>query len=73
MKPEDVNCDGCIQAGKLVFRFCNTCSVRGCVLERSLRNCAYCSEYPCKKLDDLLKSMDALAAKSNLDEIRKSI
>jgi hypothetical protein len=43
------------------------------VLERSLRNCAYCSEYPCKKLDDLLKSMDALAAKSNLDEIRKSI
>jgi hypothetical protein len=72
LKPEDINCDGCVQTGKRVFRFCNTCAVRSYVLEKNPKNCAYCSEYPCKKLDDLLKSMDALTAKNNLDVIRKS-
>ncbi len=73
LKPEDINCGGCVQTTKRVFRFCGTCGVRSCVLGKNIKNCAYCSDYPCKKLDDLLKSMNALAAKSNLDAIRKSI
>ena len=73
LKPEDINCRGCVQTAKPIFRFCNTCGVRSCVLEKNINNCAYCSEYSCKKLDDLLKSMDALAARKNLEEIRKSI
>jgi hypothetical protein len=73
LKPEDINCDGCVQTTKRVFRFCSTCGVRSCVFEKNIKNCAYCSEYPCKKLDDLLKSEGALVAKNNLDEIRKSI
>jgi len=73
LKPEDINCSGCVQTARTVFRFCNTCGVRSCVLKKNINNCAYCSEYSCKKLDDLLKSMDALAARKNLEEIRKSI
>jgi len=68
---KDVNCDGCVETGKRLFRFCTTCGVRKCVLDRDMENCAHCDDYPCQKLDNLLKSMDAQSAKKNLDEIRK--
>lgn len=73
LKPEDINCDGCIETEKRLFRFCTMCGVRKCAIDKGLENCAHCDDYSCQKLDDLLKSMDALDAKKNLDEIRKGL
>ena len=71
LKPEDINCDGCIAVGKRLFPFCNVCDVRLCALERNAKNCAYCDEYLCGKLKGLFEHMQSQEAKANLDEIRK--
>jgi len=71
--PQDINCDGCVQVGGRLFKFCTTCEVRGCALERKFENCAHCGDYPCQKLDKLLKSMDAPKAKENLDGIKRGL
>ncbi len=73
LKLGDINCDGCVGTAKRLFRFCNTCEVRKCVLDKGLENCAYCENYSCQKLDDLLKSENAPNAKKNLDDIRKGL
>ena len=73
IRPEDINCDGCVEVGKRLFKFCNTCEVRSCAFERSAENCAYCDQYPCAKLDKLLESMDAQKAKDNLSEMRRNL
>jgi len=48
IKPEDINCDGCIS--ETVIPFCEECNVRKCGLEKGVKNCAYCTEYPVKNL-----------------------
>ena len=73
IEPEDINCDGCIEVGKKLFQFCNTCEVRLCAFGRSAQNCAYCADYPCAKLNSLWESMHTQDAKNNLDEIRKAL
>ena len=72
LKPEDINCDGCID-GKELFKHCTMCEVRKCGLEKGVKNCAYCAEYPCKKLEGLWGLLQAPEAKEILDEIRKTL
>ena len=71
IKPEDINCDGCIS--ETVIPFCEECNVRKCGLEKGVKNCAYCAEYPCEKLEKLWNSFQVAQAKEILDEIRKTI
>ena len=71
IKPEDINCDGCIS--ETVIPFCEECNVRKCGLEKGVKNCAYCTEYPCEKLEKLWNSFQVPQAKEILDEIRKTI
>ena len=51
IKPEDINCKGCLSDGGRVFNYCKVCEIRRCGKEKGLKNCGYCSEYPCRKLD----------------------
>lgn len=70
----DIDCDGCTVGGRL-HSFCAVCEVRSCGLERGVENCAYCGEYPCGKLEKLLKSFQTVSgeeAKANLEEIRST-
>jgi len=39
------------------------CPVRRCVIEKGLQNCAYCSEYVCKKLEQRIVDYKSIAAK----------
>jgi len=70
VKPEQINCDGCLSGGRLFF-YCQTCKIRRCCIERHLENCAYCKDYPCEKLAKLFKS--APYAKTTLEEIRNRL
>lgn len=68
---EDINCSGCASTSSNVFKFCLECDIRLCGFGREIQNCAYCSEYPCNKLDKPFEN--APQNKILLDEIRKSI
>jgi hypothetical protein len=74
LKPSDIDCDGC-QAGKRIYKFCSTCEVRKCGLERCVANCGYCTEYYlCEKLERLWKDFRTVSgeeAKASLDNVRK--
>ena len=50
MKPEDINCDGCLSEGGKLIGYCRTCEIRKCCREKGLDNCAICEEQPCDKL-----------------------
>lgn len=71
LRPEDINCDGCLVVDGRLLAFCKDCEARRCGLARGVKNCAYCEEYPCEKLDDMHRQ--APKAKLRLDEIRKNL
>jgi hypothetical protein len=71
MKPEDVNCGGCISDSSPKIGYCNICEIRKCGQERGVVNCAYCNDYGCKKLTDFWGM--APNCKATLDEIRKGL
>ena len=51
LKPEDINCDGCLSSGGRLIGYCDTCEIRKCAMTRSVAHCAVCDEQPCDKLD----------------------
>ena len=69
---EDItDCDGCTAESGRLFSGCQKCDVRKCARQKGLQNCAYCSEYPCEKLNKLYDSGGVEAdAKKRLDEIK---
>jgi len=50
LKPEQINCDGCLSVGGRLIGYCKECMVRACCLEKGLSNCAECEVQPCPKL-----------------------
>jgi len=71
IKPENINCNGCISEGDVHFMYCDMCEIRKCGVERKLDNCAYCDDYICEKLEGFFKM--APEAKVALDGIRESL
>ncbi len=69
IKPEDINCVGCLSKGTH-FSYCNDCCIKKCAEEKGVINCAYCDNYPCERLNKFFKM--ATEAKNTLDEIRKN-
>jgi hypothetical protein len=65
--PQDINCDGCLPAGKQIMGYCRECEIRKCGIERKVMNCGYCSDYPCDRLNKVHKI--AVKAKNRLDNI----
>jgi len=71
VKPEEINCDGCISESGRLFSHCKVCEVRKCGKEKGVENCAYCNEYACQKLEGFFQVLPD--AKKRLDEIRSSL
>ncbi|HJX36900.1 MAG TPA: DUF3795 domain-containing protein [Dehalococcoidales bacterium] len=70
LKPEDINCGCCTSKGKMNFQYCNVCEIRKCGQEKKVKNCAYCADYTCEKLEKFFTM--APAAKANLEAIKKT-
>ena len=70
IKPEDINCNGCLTEG-IKFNHCNKCEIRKCCLDKGYENCAHCPDYSCEMLDSLLTNIPE--ARIVLDEIKKTI
>jgi hypothetical protein len=68
IKPEDVNCRGCMDVDGPWLGYCMTCEIRKCGKQKQVENCAFCAEFACTRLTEFLKM--APAAKTNLEEIR---
>ena len=68
LKPEDINCNGCLSEGEVLFSHCRVCEIRKCGMERGIQNCAQCEDYACDKLAELFGMVPH--AKDRLDQIR---
>ena len=71
MKPEDINCDGCLVTEGKLFSHCKVCEIRKCGLEKNLKNCAYCEDFACERLSKFFEM--APEAKTTLEKIRKDL
>ncbi|MFW9853249.1 MAG: DUF3795 domain-containing protein [Candidatus Thorarchaeota archaeon] len=72
IKPEDINCDGCLILDKELFKYCNSCQVRICGLEKEVQNCAHCDDYSCEKLEGLWNMFKMIEPKERLQGIRRN-
>lgn len=71
IKPEDINCDGCLSSSGRLIDYCAVCEIRRCALEKAVENCAHCDEYACETLSNWFESVPD--AKATLEEIRQSL
>lgn len=71
IKPKDINCDGCLSEGSRLISHCSVCEIRRCGKEKNIKNCAYCEEYSCEKLNQFFKMVPD--AETTLDEIRNTL
>ena len=55
ISPEDINCEGCMTAGGKKFSYCGVCEIRKCGMKKNVKNCAYCDEYICDKLEEFFQ------------------
>lgn len=84
IKPEDIDCDGCLTIGKKLYKFCATCEVRKCGFKKKVESCAHCNDYPCGILNEHWEKENVIGvkrvgkewgsiAKANLEKIRRDI
>ena len=71
IKPEDINCDGCLSKSGRIFKHCAICEIRNCGIEKEIENCAYCEDYACDKLSQFHEKNQK--PKKTLDDIRENI
>jgi hypothetical protein len=71
LKPEDINCDGCISDSECLFDHCKVCEIRECGKQKDIANCAYCDDYGCEKLEKFFQMVPD--AEKRLDEIRSGL
>jgi len=71
IKPENINCDGCISDSNRTIGYCHVCEIRKCGKQKGVTNCAYCDEYACEKLEGFLKLVPH--AREHLDQIRNEL
>lgn len=71
IQPQDINCDGCISEGGILFRHCYVCEIRKCGTGKAIENCAYCADYACEKLEGFFPMVPE--AKTRLDKIRAEL
>jgi hypothetical protein len=67
IKPEDVNCVGCLADG-VHSSYCGMCEIRKCAVEKGIESCGLCDDYVCEKLEPVL-SMEP-SCRERLDNIR---
>lgn len=58
-------CDGCMNAtGRKSYYCANMCEIRRCAIEKEIKVCSECPEFPCDKVDSFLKSAPEGQAKA---------
>jgi hypothetical protein len=70
LKPEDINCVGCLKTKGPQGDYCAKCEIRKCGLAKKVKNCALCKDYPCDKISKFLANVPQ--AKANLEEVRNA-
>lgn len=68
IKPEHINCDGCLSDGRKFFYCSDICELRKCCTEKDVTNCAACDMYACDKLENFFEV--APEARTALDALR---
>lgn len=71
IKPEEINCDGCLTIDGRHINYCSVCEIRKCGTEKEVENCAHCIDYKCERLDKFHEQ--APKAKKTLEEIRQQL
>lgn len=68
---DDCACDGCLSTTDRHMSHCDECKIRACAIEKKVRNCAHCGDYPCEEL----KRFFSLApeAQGTLEQIRQNL
>lgn len=69
IKPEDINCVGCLPVDGVHIGYSSICEIRKCGFGKKVENCAYCDEYICEKLEKFFKN--APDAQKRLDAIKE--
>lgn len=69
-KIEDINCTGCNSEGT-TFSYCSICDIRKCAMDKGVKLCAYCVDYPCEKLEPIHSNVPE--AKEYLDKLNKGL
>jgi hypothetical protein len=70
VKPEDVNCDGCVSGTDRHIGHWHECEMRICGQEKGVENCAFCNEFACEKLSKFFEAVPV--ARTTLEEIRNA-
>ena len=71
LKPEDINCDGCLQNEGRLFGHCLNCEVRACAGQKKMDTCARCDDYGCEKLQPIFALVPDI--KDKLDKMRAGL
>jgi hypothetical protein len=53
VKPEDINCLGCLSYIGPIYSNCLKCEIRKCGFAKEIKNCKECKDYKCDKLSEL--------------------
>lgn len=64
VSPETIRCNGCMAQDRGGYDFPSlTCPIAPCVVERGLDNCAACADYPCAKIEELMRVCEQVKAR----------
>ncbi len=69
IKPENINCVGCMMPGEPKVSHCSQCEVRACGIKEKISTCAECKDYPCVTIKEYFKYVGP-EAKANLESFR---
>ncbi|MEA3238423.1 MAG: DUF3795 domain-containing protein [Candidatus Bipolaricaulota bacterium] len=68
---DDCACDGCLATTDRHMSHCAECKIRACAIEKKVRNCAHCTDYPCDELQGFFSL--APEAQATLEQIRQNL
>jgi len=71
IKPENINCQGCMSDDDCKFMFCNYCEMRKCAVEKNYATCGHCPDYPCKIIAGFFTNAPEM--KVALDKIKSGL
>lgn len=70
INPEQIYCDGCLQDEGHLISHCSECEIRACGKEKKVKNCAYCDDFACEKLEKFFEFVPP--AKKILEDIKNN-
>jgi len=66
---DDMNCYGCFHKDTKNSKMCGGCEIRICAEGKGVKNCGYCSDYPCHYIDTYV--LEGSENRARLDSISK--